>query len=221
MRICKTRPPRISVKKENHVERSGPGIIADNAVIRIIAWLVAALGWSVIVVVHRIVKPSRPLGTVWLVIAAGLTASGLFVADVAWPESNTAAVEVIDGDTVRIGGDVIRIWGIDAPEKRQDCQAEGRTYACGQRAREYLESLVRGQRVECRVLLVDRYGRNVSWCVIDGDRDLAYQMVLAGWALDYRRYSDGHYVAPEYRARILKRGMWAGAFVAPWDWRRR
>ena len=53
------------------------------------------------------------------------------------------------------------------------------------------------------------------------DRDLAYQVVLAGLALDYRRYSGGHYEAPEHRARILKRGIWAGTFVAPWDWRQR
>ena len=203
------------------MEHPGVSIIADNAVILIIVWLVAALGWSVIVVVRRIVKPSRPLGAVWLVIAAGLIASGLFVADEAWPESAVPTVEVIDGDTLRIGGDVIRIWGIDAPEKRQVCKAERRTYACGQRAREYLASLVRGKRVACRVLSVDRYGRNVSWCVIDGERDLAYQMVLAGWALDYRRYSEGHYAAPEHRAKILKRGMWAGMFVAPWAWRSR
>ena len=28
------------------------------------------------------------------------------------------------------------------------------------------------------------------------------------------------YVAEEDEARVRKRGMWAGRFVAPWDWRR-
>lgn len=203
------------------MEHAGLNIIADNVVLWITLWFFAAMASSVIAVVHGVMKPSRPLGIVWLGIAVGLIASGLFVAEEAWPESTTATVQVIDGDTLRIGDQVVRIWGIDAPEKRQVCEAEEKTYACGQRAHEYLESLIRGKHVECRVLSEDRYGRNVGWCVIDGERDLAYQMVLAGWALDYRRYSDGHYAAPEHRARILRRGMWAGTFLAPWDWRQR
>ena len=151
---------------------------------------------------------------------SGLIASGLVVAGEAWPESDAPTVQVIDGDTLRIGGDVVRIWGIDAPEKPQGLPAGWKTYACGQRAG---ISRITGSRETGGVpfLSDDRYGRNVSWCVIDGERDLAYQIVLAGWALDYRRYSDGHYEAPEQRARTLQRGMWAGPFVAPWDWRRR
>ncbi len=220
-RTRKIQQPRIDVKREIAVEHSGQGINVDNAAIWITAWLVAVMAWTLIAVVRGITTPSRPLGFTWFVLAVGLIASGLFVADEAWPESVAPSVQVIDGDTLRIDGQVVRLFGIDAPEVRQFCQAKGKTYACGQRAREYLESLIRGKRVECRILSDDRYGRHVSWCVIDGQRDLAYQMVLAGWALDYRRYSDGHYEVPEHRARVLKRGMWGGAFFAPWDWRRR
>ena len=126
-------------------------------------------------------------------------------------------IQVIDGDTLRIGGQSVRLFGIDAPELQQICQMQGRDYECGQRAREHLESLILGKRVECRALSNDRYGRDVSWCVVGGlSLDLAYQMVLAGWAVDYPLYSQGRYSAPEHRARILKRGMWAGTFVAPW-----
>ncbi len=87
MRIRKTRWPRINAKKVIPVEVSGLGAIADNVVIWIALWLIAALGCSVFVVVRLIVKPSRPLGTLWLVIEVGLIASGLFVAGEAWPES--------------------------------------------------------------------------------------------------------------------------------------
>lgn len=138
----------------------------------------------------------------------------------ACPAGFAEEVRVVDGDTLRLGSRIVRLYGIDAPEQRQFCRVLGRNYACGQRAREYLEYLVRRERVECRMLSADRYGQYVSWCVIDGQRDLAYQMVLGGWALDYRRYSEGHYVAPERRAKILKRGIWQGQFITPWKWRR-
>ena len=203
------------------MEHSRLGINAGNAEIGIIVWLVAVMASSLIAVVHVVMNPPRSLGVVWLCIAVGLIASGLFVANEAWPESADPTVQVIDGDTLRIGGNAVRLFGIDAPELKQLCRAQGQDYACGQRAREYLEALVRGKQVECRVLSNDRFGRHVSWCVIDGRRDLAYQMVLAGWALDYGRYSDGYYADPEHRARILQRGMWDGTFVEPWEWRRR
>jgi hypothetical protein len=45
-------------------------------------------------------------------------------------------------------------------------------------------------------------------------------MVRQGWALAFRRYSDA-YVGEEDGAREEQRGIWSGAFIAPWDWRRR
>jgi hypothetical protein len=45
-------------------------------------------------------------------------------------------------------------------------------------------------------------------------------MVREGLALDYVRYSH-EYIGEEITAREQRRGMWAGAFIAPWDWRHR
>jgi hypothetical protein len=39
-----------------------------------------------------------------------------------------------------------------------------------------------------------------------------------GWALAYRRYSKD-YVDAEAEARKVKRAMWRGTFVKPWEWR--
>src|SRR5258708_546851 len=41
---------------------------------------------------------------------------------------------ITDGDTIEIHGQRIRLFGIDAPESRQLCQADGATYRCGQQA---------------------------------------------------------------------------------------
>lgn len=44
----------------------------------------------------------------------------------------TGPAEIIDGDTIRVGGDTVRLEGIDAPENRQECEdAAGRAYPCG------------------------------------------------------------------------------------------
>ena len=46
--------------------------------------------------------------------------------------------------------------------------------------------------------------------------DLHGWLVLQGHALAYREFSM-RYVAEEDEARALKRGLWAGTFVKPWD----
>ena len=55
-------------------------------------------------------------------------------------------------------------------------------------------------------------------CYVNGT-DLNAVMVTSGLALAYRTYSSG-YVSQERDAKRAKRKLWAGEFVAPWDWRR-
>ena len=49
--------------------------------------------------------------------------------------------------------------------------------------------------------------------------DVNAAMVAEGWALAYRRYSKD-YVKQEQEARKAGLGVWRGAFVKPWEWRR-
>ena len=124
---------------------------------------------------------------------------------------------VIDGDTIVLQGRKIRLFGIDAPEKSQPCQVQDSAVACGNVARNALIGFVAGATVRCDRVDVDRYGRDVSHCYADG-YDLSAGMVRAGLAVAYRRYSL-IYVLEEEEAKKLKRGMWKGEFVMPWDWR--
>src|SRR6266404_6378373 len=124
---------------------------------------------------------------------------------------------VIDGDTIEIHGQRIRLFGIDAPEHDQLCEAGGAQYRCGQKAALALADQIGKQAVDCAPRDVDQYGRVVAVCSAAGE-DLNAWMVRHGWALAYRHYSTA-YVPDEDAAHLAGVGMWRGTFDAPWDWR--
>jgi hypothetical protein len=72
--------------------------------------------------------------------------------------------------------------------------------------------------ISCEPRDTDRYGRTVAVCR-KGEEDLNAWMVSQGYATAYQRYSRD-YVGTETAARALKRGLWAGTFDPPSDWRR-
>ncbi len=130
--------------------------------------------------------------------------------------SGTASV--IDGDTIEIHGQRIRLFGIDTPESRQLCERDGKHYRCGQVAALALSDRIGRRPVDCEERDVDRYGRVVAVCSQSGD-DLNAWLVRQGYAVAYRRYSLD-YVPQEEAAKSERRGMWSGRFVMPWRWRR-
>jgi len=121
-----------------------------------------------------------------------------------------------DGDTFRIGAQVIRLNGIDAPENGQDCERSGRSYNCGAKAENRLRSILR-DGVSCSGDRFDDFDRLLADCRAGG-ADVSAAMVRSGWALAFRRYSEA-YVPEEDAARSDGVGVWAGEFVAPWEFR--
>lgn len=130
-------------------------------------------------------------------------------------------VRLADGDSFSLGHERYRLFGIDAPELHQECtDAQGRSWPCGTRARSELRRIIATHPVQCRTVSVDRYGRKIAVCHVGG-RDLAEEMVRAGYAtIIDRRGSDNPYGAAQAEARADKRGIWAGTFDTPSDWRR-
>ena len=125
---------------------------------------------------------------------------------------------IVDGDTITISGNKIRLSGIDTPEKNQTCRKAGVTWRCGYEATETLRNWTYTKEVRCVGDTKDRYGRLIANCFVDG-YNVNARLVHEGLALAYRKYSK-QYVPEEDKARAAKRGMWAGEFVAPWDWRK-
>jgi endonuclease YncB( thermonuclease family) len=127
---------------------------------------------------------------------------------------------IVDGDTLAIGATKVRLEGIDAPETDQFClNATGVRWTCGIEARDQLVAHVAGQEISCTSSGIDAYKRTLGTCRLAGE-DLNGWMVQEGWALAYVKYSSV-YAHAEQDARTHQRGLWQGAFIAPWDWRHR
>ena len=123
----------------------------------------------------------------------------------------------IDGDTIELGGERIRLFGIDAVEASQNCERGGETWACGRDAAAALGAIVEGRNLQCESRDVDRYGRVVAVCTRDG-RDIGRAMVRMGLAVALPEFSSD-YIADEEAARSHNVGIWAGSFKTPKDFR--
>jgi endonuclease YncB( thermonuclease family) len=134
----------------------------------------------------------------------------------------TGVPRVLDGDTIEIDGTKIRLLGIDAPETHpmQFClDPAGEKWDCGVTAHDELVEHVAAAPWTCHVTGLDRYGRSLAACEVNGE-DIQQWLVRSGWAMSFVRYSHA-YDADEKIARDSGNGIWAGAFIAPWDWRHR
>lgn len=143
---------------------------------------------------------------------------GLLALVVARLEEGTAVrieggAQVSDGDSLVIAGERIRIRGIDAPELDQTCRRDGHDYPCGREARNALAGLVGSRPVVCEGRGRDRYGRLLADCLAVRT-ELGRAQVESGWAIAY-----GDYEKEEAIARDDGRGVWAGEFERPKDWR--
>lgn len=125
---------------------------------------------------------------------------------------------VIDGDTFQLSSQLgnirIRIAEIDAPELQQ---------AYGQKAKSYLKGLIESGTIICSIMEKDRYGRYIAKVHVPGIRniDVATEMVRAGYAWHYKKYSTNQELANiEVQAKSEKQGLWSSpAAVAPWLYR--
>lgn len=154
-------------------------------------------------------SPARLLALCLALLAAPLPAT----AEV------TGKARALAGDRLEIGGVVVQLFGLDAPERDQACLRQGRRWDCGFEATAALAFRVAGQWVNCVEQGVADDGALLALCALGGDGgpEVNGWMVAAGWGLADR---PPLFAEVEAEARAAGRGIWAGEFVAPADWRR-
>lgn len=129
-------------------------------------------------------------------------------------EAPEGRARVLDGDTIVLAGETVRLFGIDAPEHSQTCQDDtGAAWPCGRAATNRLRQIIGAQPVSCTPRDRDRFGRLVATCTAGGG-DIAARMVEAGMAVAYRRYSRA-YIPHETRAKAQGLGLHTGRYATP------
>ena len=136
-------------------------------------------------------------------------------------ESRTAiigAIQVIDGETLEIQNQRIKLWGVDAPDLNQTCKdGQDAGYDCGKEAASALSQwLTELQPVRCEPRGNDNSGNTIAICYTSTGDDIASWMVRNGYAVDWPKYSNGFYGVSEKQAQSNKSGIWQHNEAAPW-----
>lgn len=124
-------------------------------------------------------------------------------------------VGVTDGDTIKILTPErqqvkVRLYGIDAPEKKQPY---------GAAAKRYLSDLIVGKTVQIEELGKDRYKRVLGIVHLDS-KDVNEILVLNGYAWAFTKYSK-IYESQEWQARSKGLGLWRDKNpIKPEIWRK-
>lgn len=127
-------------------------------------------------------------------------------------------VGISDGDTIKVlhngNAEKIRLHGIDCPEKGQ---------AYGNNAKQFTSAMVFGKDVTVQVKDTDKYGRTVADVILPDRRSLNRELVAAGLAWWYRKYSKDKSLGQlEDEAKAARRGLWADPDpIPPWCYRKR
>lgn len=116
------------------------------------------------------------------VLVCGLWLFSMSTADA---ETLVGRASVIDGDTIEIQGERIRVLDVDAPEARQPCKAQdGSEWRCGQKASLALSDWIGTRLVICESTGLDRYRRYLARCAAGG-QDVGTWLATSGWAASH------------------------------------
>lgn len=170
-------------------------------------------------------------GGLTVAVAGGLAIAGAWALHTTGPDAGASRLApvagakgtlegraiAISGDSIRLAGTLVKLGGIEAPDREQTCQrpSTGR-WRCGEAAKTALERLIRGNRVAC---VVSGGGAEpaVGACTVKGE-DIA-----AGLVRDGHVFALSGLFAPygslETKARSANIGLWFGEADRPSEFR--
>jgi endonuclease YncB( thermonuclease family) len=125
----------------------------------------------------------------------------------------TGRAMVINGDTIEIHSQRIRLLDIDAPESQQICsRVEGDRvtvdWPCGQRAALALSDWIGRALVICEATRKNKYQQWLAHCLAGGE-DGAMWLASRGWGVPYRDFRCEAIRNVSEQARLLGRGLWS------------
>jgi len=124
-------------------------------------------------------------------------------------------VHVIDGDSIEIEGQVIDIYGIDAPELGQSCLNGGTPYACGLEAAFALRKMIGVKQISCNPGQTPAEAGSIC---MGSSGDLAFVLLEQGAAVA-KPGAPSSYVEAQKTAKGAGLGIWRGDFIAFPKWR--
>jgi endonuclease YncB( thermonuclease family) len=129
---------------------------------------------------------------------------------------------VIDGDSLKVGGKEVRLFGLDAPEYSQKClDQKEKEYECGKISQQFLINLAGGKQVVCYYAERDKYNRYLGKCFVD-KISINEEIVKNGMAVIYNfTESDPKMDKLESLAKEKKLGIWKGPFELPKNYRKK
>jgi len=134
------------------------------------------------------------------------------------PQPLTGPAQAIDGATLTVAGQTIRLQGVQAPPASLVCKTNVMEYRCGDIARRVLDSFAGGAPVACMPAAgTAQPAGTVATCRNRRGWDLAAMQVEAGWAIIQGTSDSSPYRAEQTRAQANGAGLWPG-FVKPEQW---
>lgn len=123
-------------------------------------------------------RTGKHMLNVWFAVLAGMASAPWAVAD---PEISSFAFVQEDG-SLKVAGDLIRLYGIYIPPTEQACYTFIRPVPCGPRASLALEFKISGDFVRCIPRATNPDGSITASCRT-GNEDLSAWMLQRGWAV--------------------------------------
>jgi len=142
----------------------------------------------------------------------------IFIRETNAADFQAKVIHIADGDTITVLNDTneqikIRLNGIDCPEKAQ---------VYGKKAKQFTKDLVAGKMVIIQPHDTDKWERTIADVILEDGRNLNQELVKAGLAWWFYRYSDNRELGQlELDAKLAHVGLWKDKnAVPPWVFRK-